>query len=427
MKRNQLEQFQDEKLREILPHQYQAPIIEELWENEGLQPADVRSTKELRKAPIFRKNDVREYIERGDKFGGRLTDSLDELSKQGSLVATSSGTTGKPTNMLFTEEDLEKGSEWCARHLWLAGVRPGDLYVNLMPARDAVTTTLVRGANKIGANVTRIEHNESEVHRLVHVLEELEPTVVNFLSSPFINALRSFCEETDRDLAELFEPVKSFTFSGGPLIDEYRHTLEEDFEAELFEFGGSLEPRWTCIECETHDGFMHVPDDHFFLEIIDPETEERVEDGNRGELVITPLSYRGMGHVRWGHDDIIELGQGKCKCGRTTSRVNFLGRSGDLVKVVGKSILPYDVLPIVNGLDGMPNNYFQFYKSSNEELKMRIGYDEDIVDNHDDLARQVVDMVESELDVPVNVVETLPEPELEKLGPEHKVPYIYDE
>jgi phenylacetate-CoA ligase len=419
--------LQNRKLREKARLYNKAPIIRDLWDDAGIDPEDINTVDDLVDVPIFRKDDVRKYTSKGDEFGGRLMNSIEELGAEGSVIATSSGTTGTPTNLLYTDSDMDTAAEWGARHLWSAGLRPGDTYANVMPNRDVIVETFPRGAHLVGATVTRVEHTPAEVDRLIHVCEHLEPSVVDLLSGPLIDAVNDYCEENGRDPKNVMEGVDSFIFGGAPLIEEYRREVEENWGIELYETAGSLEPRWTCVECEVHDGFLHVPDDHFYFEVVDPETGNRVDEGERGELVVTALSYDGMAHIRWGSDDIVEMKRGTCECGRTSAQVNFRGRLDDLIRIEGRSILPTDVLPVVHQFEEMPGNYFQFWKDSVDELKIRIAYDEEEVTGLEALKSNIQQNIEEELEVPIRIVEAITEEEIRQLGPDHKVPYVVEE
>lgn len=419
--------LQNRKLREKVEQYSQAPILKDLWDETGIEPGDVETVDDLTAVPIFRKDDVREFTARGDEFGGRLTKPIEEFGLEGGVIATSSGTTGTPTNLLYTERDLEIASEWGTRYLWSAGLRPGDTYANVMPNRDVIVETYPRSAHRIGANVTRVEHTPTEVKRLVHVFEHLEPSVVFMLSAPLIDAVNDYCEENDRDPRDVLEGVDTFIFGGAPLVDDYRHEVEQNWGIELREAAGSLEPRWTCVECEAKDGFMHAPDDHFYFEAVDPDTGEPVDEGEQGELVVTTLSYDGMAHIRWGHDDIVKIKRGKCTCGRTSTRINFFGRVGDRIQIAGKTVLPSDLLPITHGFEEMPGNYFQFYEDSEEELKIRLAYNEEATDNPSQFQSRVRDALEEEVGIPVRVVDLMTEAEIRSIGPSHKVPYIVEE
>jgi phenylacetate-CoA ligase len=425
----QLEDLQDEKLQQKVYEFYNAPVIRDLWDEASISPDDVQTTANLAEAPVFRKADIREYVAEGDSFGGRLNKPFATLAEKHGYVGTTSGTTGRPSNIMVTEADREIASTWAARHLWTAGLRPEDVLINILPTREIVLDTFTRGAHKMGALTSDVFLGPSEGSRVVHLVQSLEPTVLFVIASPMVDAIQQHCKENDLDPREVFEPVKTAIFAGEPLVEGYREEIERQFGIDVLELGGSIEPRWTAMGCGEDPGWLHLPDDHFFAEVVDPETDERVDEDERGELVITPLSYEGMSHLRWGTDDIVKFKRGTCGCGRTGTRLNIRGRVDDTLCVDGQNVLPLDVLQIVDGVEEMPGNFFQLYPSSEDEgvIKLRLGYDEELTDDPDMLATEVRSLLETDLSLSVEIVETLTEEEIRNLGPQVKVPRIVPE
>lgn len=425
---SELRALQDEKIRRTVSAAYHnAPIIRQLWDDAGVEPGDVTSVEELEQAPIFRKDDTRQrMIDTGEPFGGRLSRPFSELAEDGAFVGTSSGTTGTPTNVVLSDRDRDVAAECEARSLWEMGLRPGDTFVSWILPNHLSSITWTDAAQKIGAVSTKINHSPHEVRRAVHVLRYLEPTVVKMISSPIVDAMNAYFEENDLDPKEVWGPVKSVGFGGEPLLDESRRAIEDAWDVEVFEFSGGLEPFWFPTETGDHGRWLQIADDHFYVEALDPDTGARVEEG-RGELVVTPLSYDGMAHVRWAHDDIVEITRGEFDDGRSGTRIKFLGRVGDLVRVDGKELLPYDVLSHVNDIEQMPRNLFQFYTSSEAELRLKVGYDADATADTDAFVRDLETSLQERLDVPVTVVDLVAEETLLELGPEHKIPRVTEE
>lgn len=404
-----------------------APIIRELWDEAGIKPEDVRTVDDLSKAPIFRKSRVRErMLTEDDTFGGRLSTSLCALREEGAFFASTSGTTGVSTNLVFSERDREIRKEIACRNFYQIGLRPGDALFDWFPVHAMGNNAVLGASREVGLLRAKAAHSPIHVDRLAHTIEYLEPNAVVALSPPLIEPISDYITETEQDPEEFFDPVDSVVWMGGPLIDDVRNELQATWGVEVFEWVGSDEPGWMPCDCAERKGWGHVPDDHFHVEVIDSETGKPVEEGERGELVVTPLSYTGMSHIRWAHDDIVEWERGTCECGRTGTRINFVGRVGDLVRVNGQKILPWDVLPVVNRFEEMPSRYFQFYDDSEETLRIRLAYAEAETGDVSAFVSDVRDAVETELDVPVDVTETMTEPEMGQLGPGHKIPRIVD-
>lgn len=425
----ELRELQNEKLQAIVHEAYNAPVIRDRWQEAGVEPDDIETIEDLTAVPIFRKQQIRGYVAKGDPFGGRLNKPMSVLAEKRTYVGTTSGTTGAPSNILVTGEDRDIAATWAARHLWAAGLRPGDAYVNILPHREIISKTFMEGAHDIGAITSDVYLGPNEVDRIVHLLQSLEPTVIFALASPIVDALESYFEENDRDPEGVFESVETAIWSAEPLVGGYREKLETEFGITVMELAGSIEPRWSIMGCGRDPGWLHLPDDHFYVETVDPETEECNEDGSRGELVVTTLSYEGMSHVRWGTDDIGELKRETCDCGRTGTKVNVQGRVDDLLTVDGAQVLPIDVLQAVDAVDELPGNFFQLYSDSESAgvLRLRIGYDPEATGDVDALRDRVGDAVAAELGVPVEVADAMTESEIRDTGPQAKVPRIVPE
>jgi phenylacetate-CoA ligase len=427
MAMDDLRELQHRRLRRAVSTAYaNAPIIRELWDEAGVHPDEVQTVEDLARAPVFRKDDTRDrMIETGEPFGGRLARPFDDLAEDGAMVGTSSGTTGTPTNVVLSARDRTVAAECEARALWEMGLRPGDTFLSWMLPNHLSSITWTDAAQEIGAVSTKVNHTPADVGRAVHVLEYLEPSVVKMISGPITDALRDHFEENDSDPETVWGPVDAVAFGGEPLLSETRNRIEEEWGVEVFEFSGGLEPFWFPTETGDHGRWLRVDDDHFYVEALDPETGERVEEG-RGELVVTPLSYDAMAHVRWAHDDIVEITRGEFEDGRTGTRIKFLGRVGDLVRVEGQELLPFDVLEHVDDIPEMPRNLFQFDASSREELTLRVGYDETVA-APGAFREDLEDLLADALGVPVTVADLVPEAELLELGPAHKIPRVTDE
>jgi phenylacetate-CoA ligase len=193
------------------------------------------------------------------------------------------------------------------------------------------------------------------------------------------------------------------------------------------ELAGGIEPPFGYAECERQDRWLHLPDDLLHADVIDPETGESFEPGQRGELVISSLSYDAMPFVRFGYEDIVEFERGECPgCGRCGTRVRILGRVGDMLTIDGTEILPYDVSKVVQSVEEMPADLFQFYADSDEELRLKLGYDPELTDDVGPLEDTVAGRVENYTGVSVIVVDSVTEDELRDQGPTHKIPRIIE-
>lgn len=421
-------ELQEERLLHQIKYGYEmAPIVREVWDDAGVTPTDIQRIDDIDDAPIFRKDSAREYMqETGDPFGGRLCKPFRNMAEEGAFFASTSGTTGTPTNLFFSSKDKQVYGEIIARNYWRMELRPSDAVLDIVPGHAMASNAVTIGANDVGLARSAAPHSPEQIARYGHAIEHLEPNSIVMVSPPLITPINKHLDEHGLDPHEFFAPVDSIAWTGGPLIDEVRGKLEAEWGVEMYEWVGSDEPGWTISDCSERKGWGHVPDDLFFVEVRDSETGEEVDDGERGELIVTPLLYEGMSHVRWAHDDIVRVERGTCECGFEGTRINFQGRVGDLIRIGETKVLPWDVLPVVHEFEEMPSGYFQFYADSEEELRIRIAYDEDATDDTEALAVDVEGRLEDELAVPVTVTEAVTESEMGQMGPGHKIPRVID-
>jgi phenylacetate-CoA ligase len=429
MSTDDMREIQEEKLKHQVKYGYQlAPLIRELWDDAGVSPEDIQRLEDIEKAPVFRKDEVRQRMAKtGEQFGGRLCKPFRSVAEEGGYYASTSGTTGTPTNLLFSAHDQEVYTEVIARNYWRMELRPGDSILDTIPGHAMAGDAAAEAASRVGLARSAAPHGPMHLDRYEHALEYLEPDSLVVLSPPLVSPIENALAEKGVDPRDFFEPLDSIAWTGGPLIDPVRDRLESEWGVEMYEWVGSDEPGWTIADCSEQKGWGHAPDDHFFVEVLDSETGEEVDDGERGELIVTPLSYEALSHVRWAHDDIVRVERGECECGFHGTRINFQGRVGDLVRVGGTKLLPWDILPVAYEFDEMPSGYFQFHPDSEEALRIRIAYAEDRTSDPDALADDFRRRAEDALEVPVEVVEIMTEAKMDQLGPEHKIPRIVKE
>lgn len=426
MSKREKADLQNTRLSHRVNYYYEnAPIITELWDEAGVSPDDIQTISDLEEAPLFRKSDARQYMmETGDPYGGRRCKPMVDLQEDGAFFFPTSGTTGVSTNLIYSARDMDILTECQMRVLRQLGLEPGDKFFSWNAQFHLSAHGMRKAAEQLGLVHSHADHNLFEVDRFLHILEYFEPKAVSFVSPPIVAELKNRFAQENIDPKSLFAPVESVVYTGGPLIPAVHENLEREWGVDIYEWVGGAEPGWFPLGCKERKNWGHLADDYFHVEIVDPETGERLEEGERGELVVTSLAYDGMAHVRWAHDDIAEIERGTCACGRTSTRIFLYGRVDDLVRVQDKDILPWDVLPIVNDIEEMPSNYFQFYEDSDEALRMRIALNADFSDDFHELTAEVRSAIEEELDVPVQVEETVTEDEMGQEGPGHKIPRV---
>ena len=391
-------------------------LVKKTWHEAGVGLADVSSLADFKaKAPFIDKDSIRHYRDaHDDPFGGVLCCDLADVSSIGS----SGGTTGDPT--LFAEQYGAAG-EWTnyfrIRDFWMTGLRPGDLVAELQ--------IVMRGSGRrifdeLDTSTLHFSHDPAEVARFVEWTLRYRPSYLFHLSTPIIHGLARHAQQTGVDMKDVFSSYRCCIY-GGELLGARPRAMLQEWGVKLFEFS-SLGDCGTIFECEQHDGF-HAWEDLVLVEILDPTTLQQVPDGGRGELVVSSLTDPTDPLIRYRSGDFVQYTNAPCRCGRTHMRMWILGRLGDEVVVGDKTILPRDVWPAIEDVESTAAGFFQVIRPQREmdQLRLRVGYDGKLVLGALQVA--VADAVEKRLGVRP-VVELVPNEELLKLGPPHKIPRI---
>jgi phenylacetate-CoA ligase len=420
MSRDRLDALQEEKLLgEVLPWAYErAPLIRAVWDDAGVTPADIGSMADFRAlAPFVDKDAMRRYRDRhADPYGGMLAIDLATPGVFGAIFSTS-GTTGDPTLAPFAGRE---GPTILAREFWEMGVRPGDTFVEMLfTYRGPAIHWTIRG---IGATPIFVDHDPAELPRLVELSRRFRPTGWYNLSGPLIVAIEELAATTGVDPAEAFESYRGIVFAGEPLGPRARR-LAEAWGMELFDHTG-VGDVGAATECREHDG-CHVWEDMALVDVLDPDGDRPVPDGERGELVSTTLVNLVSPLVRYRSDDLVRLTREPCRCGRTHARVWPLGRKGDEIVVDGRSVLPVDVWPAIEAVPETQAGLFQIVRPAREvdRLHLRVGYARAGTGGLGALRDRVADAVHAELGVAAQV-ELVEQEVLLRQGPPHKIPRV---
>ena len=411
--REQIEALQEKRLLEQVAYVAEhSKLVREIWGDAGVKVADIKSVADYKRlVPMFDKDALRAYRDtKKDPFGGVVCPDLSSVT----LIGTSGGTTGDPT--LFAERYTDPGCYiFTPRELWELGVRPGDY----MAYVDAVMRSVGRTAfQDLGAITLLIDHDPRDLRRFVEWSLKYRPKTMFLMSSVLIYGLTQYQRETGVDMRDVFSSYTSVMYGGEPL-GKKSQALMDQWNVPLYQMT-SLGDAGTSWECRSRDGF-HAWEDLVLLEVIDPETGEPTPDGERGEMVVTSLCDRTDPLIRFRSGDLVRWTKARCSCGRTHARFWTLGRASDEARVLGRSILPVDVWDAVESVAETSAGLFQIIRPQRDmdELKLRVGYD-----GTPDLtmvAGKVADAVEASVGVRPKV-ELMPDSELVKLGPYHKIP-----
>ncbi|AVX21397.1 MAG: phenylacetate--CoA ligase family protein [Bacillota bacterium] len=331
--REELRQKQLAALQETVKRVYEkVPFYRQAFEARGITPADIRSLEDLRFLPFTTKQDLRDNY----PFG-LFTVPKEELVR----VHASSGTTGKPTVVGYTRQDIANWAELMARCLSWTGVRPEDT-IQIAYGYGLFTGGLGfhYGAERLGCTVVPISGGNSK--RQIMLMQDFGTNVLACTPS-YALYLAEEARELGVDPREL--PVRIGIFGAEPWSNNMRKELEAAWGIKALDIYGLSEiigPGVSC-ECEAQNG-LHINEDYFLPEIIDPETGEVLPDGEKGELVFTTLNKEAFPVIRYRTRDISVLHRETCSCGRTFVRMErVMGRSDDMLIIRGVNVFPSQV------------------------------------------------------------------------------------
>lgn len=307
---------------------------------------DLTSLKELQKLPFTTKDDLRNSFPYG-LLAAPLTDVV--------RLHASSGTTGIPTVIYHTSQDIAAWTELTARSIVATGVGKADVFQNMMTyGLFTGGLGLHYGAEKMGALV--IPASSGNTKRQFRLMKDFGTTVVHATPSYMLH-LHSKLDEEEVDLKQL--SLKKALVGAEPHSENIRKKIEEIFSIDVYNSYGLSEMNGpgVAFECECKKG-MHVWEDAFFLEVIDPETEEVVEDGTAGELVFTTLQRSATPLLRYRTRDLSLVFPDRCDCGRTHRRIDRIkGRTDDMLIINGVNVFPSQIEEVIMKLPEIGTNY----------------------------------------------------------------------
>lgn len=416
MPRAEIEARQFPALKRVIEIAYEkAGLVRKKWDAAGVTPADINSLSDFsRLVPFITKDDIREHrAETGDPFGGILCTPTSELRS----ITGSSGTTGDPT--LLSRRDLHgpQADSRFDRCFWDLGIRPGDNAVTINPT---IRGSTIAPFLHFGLTPICLDHSPAEIGRLVELCRTYRPTLLMALSTPLLMGLEQFEIDTGLDLAEVFSSCKAVIWGGEPLGPRGR-TLTERWNMKIYEIL-SLGDATITLEAANHTG-AYAWEDEVFVEHIDPDTGFPAADGTLGELVATPLQNLVDPLIRFRSEDLVWLTRERCPSGRTHARFKVKGRTGDQIVVAGKQLLPISIWPAIESQPESKAGLFQIVRPPQPEefLRLRVGYagSPDLKSLEGRLKAEIQEQLHVE-----SRVELVPNDELLKLGPPHKIPRI---
>lgn len=332
MPQEKLRELQSERLAKQVRHAwYHVPYYQKKMQMAGVTPGQIRSVEDLKKLPMLKKDDLRKAYPYG-----LLGVSLDDCVR----VHSTSGTTGKRVLAFYTQADLDLWSDCCARALAAAGTTQKDL-VQICYGYGLFTGGLGihGGSEKLGALTVPMSSGNTD--RQIQFMEDLGTTVL--CCTPSYAEYLAECVEKADALDRL--KLKAGIFGAEAWTEEMRADIERRLHIQAYDIYGltELSGPGVAFGCSAHAG-MHLNEDHFIAEIIDPETNELLPDGSVGELVLTSITKEAFPLIRYRTRDLCTLTHETCSCGRTFARISKpMGRTDDMLIIRGVNVFPSQV------------------------------------------------------------------------------------
>ncbi len=350
LSRQEIEAIQLERLQETVLRVYnKVPAYREKMDKKGIKPEDIKSLKDLAKLPFVTKQDMRDTY----PFG------LFAVPKNKLVrIHASSGTTGKPTVVGYTENDLKTWTECVSRIACMGGATEEDVaQICFGYGMFTGALGLHYGLENIGATIVPSSTGNSE--KQIMYMKDFETTLLVATPS-YALRLAEVAREMGLDPAKDLK-VKIGLVGSELLTDAMREEMHKAWGKDMLvtsNYGMSeLMGPGVSGECEYMCG-MHINEDFFIPEIIDPVTEEVLPAGQKGELVITCIKKEGIPLIRYRTKDITRLFYDKCKCGRTFCRMeNLSGRSDDMLKIRGVNVFPSQIEEVILSFDELGPHY----------------------------------------------------------------------
>lgn len=347
MPRERLEQLQLARLRETLARALKAPAYAQRFKQIGLEPDDIKSLADVRKLPFTTKQDLRDHFPYG--FLAVPQEKVVRLHH-------SSGSTGKAIAVFHTQQDLDNWTDLVARACWMTGMRPTDVFQNMMGyGLFTGGLGLHYGAEKLGALV--IPASSGNTERQLYLMQTFGTTAVHILPSYALRLAR-VAAEAGIDVHKDLQLTRAF-IGAEPHTEATRRKIEEALDLEAYNSYGMSEMcgPGVAFECPEKAG-MHLWEDAYLMELVDPDTDEPVPDGEPGELVMTTLTREAMPLIRYRVGDITRILPGECPCGRTARRLDRItGRTDDMVIVKGVNLFPMQIERVLMDTPGVGSNY----------------------------------------------------------------------
>ena len=385
----ELEKLQLKRLKWTLTQAGQVGFYRQRLKEVGIRAGDIKTLNDIRKLPFTRKQDLRD----GYPFGF-LAVPLSKVVR----IHTTSGTTGKPTVVGYTRKDLENWADLIARNLTMVGLKEGDVFQNMVNyGMFTGGLGFHYGAEKVGLTV--IPSATGNTKRQIEMIHDFGVTAIHCTPS-YAMRLAEVAEEIHADLSSL----KIGMFGAEPWSDSMRGELERKLGVTAFDSYGisELYGPGVAFECQERDG-LHIWHDCYLVEIIDPVTGETLHEGERGELVVTPLVKEAMPLLRYRTGDITMLLSDDCPCRRPQKIARITGRSDDMLVIRGINVFPSQIEHVLLRIPEVGNQFMVYIDRINHLDEMTI----EVEFNHDYFSGELADLARIQKKVVKELRDTL--------------------
>ncbi|MBR5511209.1 MAG: phenylacetate--CoA ligase [Bacteroidaceae bacterium] len=392
MTRPEIEKLQLERLQKTVLHCMNSPFYKKRFEENNLKPEDIKSLDDLRKIPFTTKQDLRDTY----PFGIASV-PLEKATR----LHSSSGTTGNPTVILHTQKDLDEWANAVARCLHMVGLRPSDVFQN-SSGYGMFTGGLgfQYGAERLG--MLTVPAAAGNTKRQIKFMTDFGTTAVHAIPS-YAARIYEVMEEMGID-PRRDTKLKTLIIGAEPHSEEQRRRIEEMLGVKAYNSFGMSEMcgPGVAFECTEQNG-LHIWEDYYIVEIVDPETLEPVAEGEVGELVLTTINREAMPLLRYRTRDLTRVLPGECPCGRHHKRLDRMkGRSDDMIILKGVNIFPIQIETILLQFKELSTDYLITLETvdTNDEMTIEVELNEMFTDDYarlQSLTREITRQLKDEI------------------------------
>ena len=354
----ELQELQLKRLKETVARTQNIGFYQKMFAEAGIRPEDIKTLDDLSKIPFTKISDLR-----GGYPFGFLAVPMNRINR----IHTTSGTTGKPTVVAYTKNDLNSWSELIARNLTMVGLREGDMFQNA--SNYSLFTGGLGfhyGAEKIGCAV--VPAGVGNTKRQIEMIQDFGVNAIHCTPSYAMHLT-----EVAEDMHANLDSLRIGVFGAEAWSENMRRDLENRLNIKAYDSYGMSElfGPGVAFECPEQDG-LHIWHDCYIVEIIDPKTGETLGPGEKGEMVVTPLVKEAMPLLRYRTGDITMLMEDDCPCGRGQKIARLFGRSDDMLTVRGINVFPSQIEHVLKNIPEVGDQFMVYIDRLNHLDEMTI-------------------------------------------------------